>query len=424
MARSLRVVVDARLVSGQAGGVEGVVTGLASGLGVLDEPDRFDFVVWEGQEDWLIPFLGSNSNLLRIAEPTLEATATPRHTLRQRVGDKAPLARSVWRSVNRRPAAGTPPGPQPADRRITAAKPNIVHLPIQSGFLSAAPTIYHPHDLQHVHLPEFFDAEERARRERWYGQLCRKAGMVAVASDWTRRDVTSHYGLPATRVRVVPLAPPLTTKRSAEIDAGLVLARWSLPERFALYPAQTWAHKNHAGLFRALAILRSRGLVLDLVLTGRETAFGDELRKLAETLDVAEQIHWLGFVPRDDLVALYSTAYAVVVPTLFEAASGPLWEAFDAGVPAACSNVTSLPEQASDAAIVFDPRDDVAIANAVEMVWTNHEVRNRLREAGHRQIGARSWPLTARTFVAHYRRLARRPLSAADEALIRLEPRL
>jgi len=112
-----------------------------------------------------------------------------------------------------------------------------------------------------------------------------------------------------------------------------------------------------------------------------------------------------------------------VIPTLFEAASFPLWEAFQAGVPAACSNVTSLPEQAGDAALVFDPRDERAIAAAIEQLWTDHELRLVLAIRGRQRVAAFTWERTARTFRALYRQCAGRRLTEDDAASFRPQPR-
>lgn len=111
-------------------------------------------------------------------------------------------------------------------------------------------------------------------------------------------------------------------------------------------------------------------------------------------------------------------ARAVVIPSLFEAASAPLWEAWRAGTPVACSNVTSLPEQAGAAAIVFDPHDLSQIAAATLQLWTEDDVRNRLIAAGRERVGSFTWLRTARIFRAHYRRLAGRDLTADDRELI------
>ena len=107
-------------------------------------------------------------------------------------------------------------------------------------------------------------------------------------------------------------------------------------------------------------------------------------------------------------------ATGVVIPSKFEAASGPLWEAFLAGVPAAVAAVTSLPEQAGGAALLFDPDEPATIAGAVEQLWTDAGLRQDLRVAGAINVARFDWETTARKFRAEYRVLAGRTLSTAD----------
>src|SRR5262249_25609875 len=158
-------------------------------------------------------------------------------------------------------------------------------------------------DLQHVHLPEFFNAGQRAWRERWYGELCRRAAMVAVSSDWTRHDVETHFDLPPDRVRVVPLAPLLSaTPTPPPAERARIVARLGLLPRYAIYPAQTWPHKNHVRLLEALALLKSRdGRVVPLVATGSQTAHFAAIAEAATALGVADQVTWTGFLPAAEL---------------------------------------------------------------------------------------------------------------------------
>ena len=123
-----------------------------------------------------------------------------------------------------------------------------------------------------------------------------------------------------------------------------------------------------------------------------------------------------------DLKCLYRLARATVIPTKFEAASGPLWDSFIAGTPAACSTVTSLPEQAGDAALLFDPERPYEIAGAIAALWTDTELRTELRRRGAVNVQRFSWNRTARIFRAHYRRIASRPLAEADLELLRAPP--
>ena len=156
-----------------------------------------------------------------------------------------------------------------SDGVVERAGVDLVHFTIQSAFLTDIPSIYHPHDLQHLHLSRYFSPREIATRELNYRTYCDRAQMVAVTSRWAREDLIRQYGLPGEKVVVVPWAPitdEYPVPRPGDLDR--VRLEHRLPDRFILYPAQTWPHKNHAGLLEALALLRHRGDVVSLVSTG------------------------------------------------------------------------------------------------------------------------------------------------------------
>ena len=119
-----------------------------------------------------------------------------------------------------------------------------------------------------------------------------------------------------------------------------------------------------------------------------------------------------------ELQCLYRLSRGVVIPTKFEAASFPLWEAFLARVPAACSTVTSLPEQAGDAALSFDPDSSDEIANALRSLWSDKVLRAKLIDRGRENVSRLSWEQTARIFRAHYRHIGGRKLSEEDLCLL------
>jgi glycosyltransferase involved in cell wall biosynthesis len=414
----LRIAVDARLKSGLSGGVESVVIGLASGLSRLkDGHEEYLFLANEGDEDWIRPHLVEPARLLLVpGQPRNDMSATLRGNLKRAF----PTLASAWRR------RFSHPGPPMSDGSIERAGALVMHFTSQHGFRTTVPSIYHPHDLQHIHLPEFFTEEQREWREVWYRTLCEQAEMVAVASSWTKSDVERHYGLPPGKVQVVPLAPP-TAEYAQPTDAQVadVAARLSLPDSYVLYPAQTWAHKNHLGLLNALAELRNReGLVLHLVAPGHQNEFFPEIVRRVSELGIGDQVHWLGFVSPVELQDLYRRARCVVVPSRFEAASGPLWEAFLAGSPAACSNVTSLPEQAGDAALVFDPDDAGQLVSVLRRLWVDEDLRSQLAIAGRRRVAAFTWDRTARIFRAHYRRIAGRALTDEEKLLLASPPPL
>ena len=418
--RPVRVCLDARQPgTGQAGGVEQFIIGLAYGLSRLaDGEEEYLFLAREDAHTWLVPHLKGSCRLFLAGR----AAARPGR-LRRMLYGVFPETDPFHTRYD--PFAGPlTPRLQRSLGVVEGAGVDLMHFTFQSAFLTAIPSIYHPHDLQHLHLPRYFSEKTRIAREAEYRSYCEQARMVAVSSSWMRRDLIDTYGLGEDKVRVVPLAPLLgayTPPGPQDLEAAR--QRLSLPDAFLFYPAATWPHKNHIGLLEALTILRdTNGLHVTAVFTGAATAHFAEIRRRAAALDLADRVRFLGYVDTLDLQCLYRLCRCVVVPTLFEAASFPLWEAFLAGAPAACSRVTSLPEQAGDAALVFDPEDPREIAGAIAKLWTDEELRDRLAKRGARNVAAFSWDRTARTFRAHYRRLAGRPLSSEDHDLIEAAP--
>ena len=333
-----------------------------------------------------------------------------------------PPARWAARSLK----LGRQHGPPRSDGTVERLQTDVVHFIQQWGFTTDVPSIYHPHDLQHRHLPEMFDRMERDARDRWYTTLARKASAVAVASSWTRDDVVQQLDVPAAKVHVVPWAPPLQAVTDGGSDeARQRIATFGLPERYLLYTAQTWPHKNHIGLVEALALVRDRdGLAIPLVLTGRRNEHAAAIDERIRALQLTSEVRWLGFLEPEELHSVLAGAHAVVIPSKFEAASGPLWEAFAAGVPAACSNVTSLPAQAGDAALLFDPDRTDQIAASVLELWNDDELRASLAVRGRAKVANFTWSRTARHFRALYRLVAGAALSETDRVLLAERPML
>ena len=395
------------------GGVQQVVIGLAVGLTSTAQEDLdVLYLCYPDGPDWLRPYVSSADQFRFVATPPAPAAG------RSFVAQKVPFARKIYHAVK-------PPPPLPrSDGTLERLEPALVHFPHQSAFLTQVPSIYQPHDLQHLHLPQFFTRYEFRHRERQYRAFCAQASLVAMASTWGREDILRAYRLPPDKVAVVPLAPVVDRYPDlSREELQAVRSRHGLPEAFAFYPAQTLPHKNHERLLRAVAQLRERDkLVVPLVFSGAETAHRDHLVKVASELGLSDDIRWLGFVSPAEVRALYSLARCVVVPTLFESTSQPIFEALSAGVPVVCSNVTATPRQVGDAAVIFDPHSIDEMAGAIRRVWTDPNLRDDLIARGKKRIAQFTWERTARHFGAYYRRIGGRELSAHDQALLSAEP--
>jgi glycosyltransferase involved in cell wall biosynthesis len=281
--------------------------------------------------------------------------------------------------------------------------------------------VYQPHDLQHLHLPEYFTARERLGREGTYRAFCAQAQTVVMMTRWGKDDLTTHYDLPRTKVCVVPGASVLDAyaePTGADIDAAR--ARLALPEQFAFFPAQTFPHKNHLTLLEALAIARDRlGTTIPLVASGHQNDFFPRIARRVSDLHLDTQVQFVGFVRPVELRALYRMARCMVFPSSFEGWGLPVVEAFQEGTPVACADATSLPEVAGDAALLFPADSPTEMAEQLVRLWRDDGLRARLTARGRGRAAALSWTRTARIFRAHYRRIAGCQLGAEDCDLLK-----
>lgn len=428
MNQKLRVAINAQFVpESGVGGIETVVIELASVLGRLDDgAEEYVFIVHPDAPDWLRPVLSANQSVViapRDESPIVEASSTLTNdmieTMKRMTGSLRPVVRQAWRAMF--PLA--PPIINLAESNgfYESLECDAIHFPYQRFTKTALPSIFNPHDLQHRHFPQFFDAYEIAFREATYSAACRAAHAVAVASEWVKRDVIQSYDINPDKIQVIPwAAPPRTYSAPTFEKIAQVKADYNLPATFALYPAMTWEHKNHLRLLEAVAVLREiENLKINIVCTGHKTDFWQHIETRRRELRLEDQVLFTGRIPAEDLGVMYQCAQFVVVPTLFEAMSAPVFEAWREGAAAACSDVTALPEQAGDAALLFDASSIKSIADALKRMTLDENTRADLRRRGSIRLNDFSSQRTAKAYRALYRQVARRTLSEEDLSLLK-----
>lgn len=236
-------------------------------------------------------------------------------------------------------------------RRIRAIMrgSDVVHFPFTS-FLPVPPpgipVVTTLHDVQHLDLPELFNASDFAYRERFYHRGARAASIVITISEFARRAITSKLDVDPARVRVIPLG----------VDHARFRPSFAERAPFVLYPARGWRHKNHAALVSAMKIVRRTRPELKLVLTGGGL---DGLGELPAWVDRR------GLVSESELTELYRDASALIYPSLYEGFGLPPLEAMASGCPVAASSSGSVPEVCGDAAVLFDATEPSSIAEGV-----------------------------------------------------------
>jgi glycosyltransferase involved in cell wall biosynthesis len=271
--------------------------------------------------------------------------------------------------------------------------------------LRGVPTVLTVHDLIFRLLPG-----QHKPLNRWYLNLsmplfCRRAAHIIAISEQTRRDVVSAYGVPADKISVIyEAADPRFRPQSPEAIAA-ARARYHLPERYLLSVGTIEPRKNLARLLAAFERLKAEGLTDALVLAGKRGWLTGEFDAALERSPSKQAVVFPGFVADADLPAVYAGAQVLVMPSLYEGFGLPVLEGMACGVPVACSNCSSLPEIAGQAALFFEPTDAYDISDALRRLLRDPELQDALRGAGLRQAGRFSWERTAQETLAVYRRL-------------------
>jgi glycosyltransferase involved in cell wall biosynthesis len=259
------------------------------------------------------------------------------------------------------------------------------------------------HDLNYKLVPDTHFGVRGLGMRALVPLAARRSRRLLVDAESTREDLHRHLGTPREKVDVAPLAARVPPDADATPEPELRV-RLELGDRpLMLSLSAKRPHKNLPRLFRAVAALDPERRPV-LVVPGYPTPHEEELRRLARTLGIADLVRMPPWLPAADLEGLYRAAACVVFPSLYEGFGLPVLEAMARGVPVACSNRSSLPEVAGDAALVFDPEDLAAIGSAMERLLTDAALAERLRDAGRERAALFTWERTAELTVASYRR--------------------
>jgi glycosyltransferase involved in cell wall biosynthesis len=240
--------------------------------------------------------------------------------------------------------------------------PDLLFYPfgVPSFWREGVPCVSIVYDLQHLAHPEFFSQPQRQNRQQHLADLCARCERLVCISEYVRGTLVANMQVCSERAITIPLG---LLQECSGYDLT-ILDKLGLSEcPFLLYPANFWPHKNHRRLFEALQL--GRPGTLKLVCTGAPNAFMRTLQNGVRQVLPPDKVVFAGYVSATELAGLLHACIAVVFPSLYEGFGMPVLEAMAHGKPVLCSNVTSLPEVAGDAAIYFDPTSTTQIASAI-----------------------------------------------------------
>ena len=255
------------------------------------------------------------------------------------------------------------------------------------------------HDCIHLVFPQYL-----AKRFAWpYARTsielaARRATRVLTVSESSKKDILRFVDIDADKIDVIYNAyDDRFAVEPREEDVVRVRERYQLHDEFVLYAGNVKPHKNLERLIEAFDRVRRRGLAhLKLVLIGDDISRYASLRRAVHRHQLHKYVRFLGYLPEETLAVMYRLAAVFVFPSLYEGFGLPPLEAMASGTPVVTSNVSSLPEVAGDAAMLVDPYDPDAIADAIARVLTDERLRRELRTKGLARARQFSWESSVR----------------------------
>jgi glycosyltransferase involved in cell wall biosynthesis len=293
---------------------------------------------------------------------------------------------------------------------LARIRANVFHAPhYVVSPLTRCPYVVTIHDCIHLRFPQYLPNRLASTYARHVMQMAaRRARRVLTVSNASKEDILHYLRVPSDKVEVIynaldtRLATPPTDDEIARVRE-----RYLLTSPFILYAGNVKPHKNVDRLIEAYSILRRRGIDQPkLLIIGDQVSKFPNLRRLVHRHQLHPHVRFLGFVPEATLAALYRLASVFVFPSLYEGFGLPPLEAMAAGTPVVTSNVSSLPEVVGDAAVLVDPMDAGAIADAMARVLGDAALRAELIARGLERVKAFSWDRSVSRVREIYREVA------------------
>lgn len=264
---------------------------------------------------------------------------------------------------------------------------------------SPCPTIGTVHDFSSIHVEGKYDASRMFYITRVLPFLIRRLDHVITVSESSKKDILEYARVPEDRVTVIPLAADQSLyKPGDQSDAVEVIGpKYGIRSPYILYISRIeHPGKNHIRLIKAFNHLKKEeNIPHQLVLAGSDWDRAEEVHREASESESAADILFTGFTDHSDLPALYNGAELFVFPSLYEGFGLPVLEAMSSGTPVACSNISSIPEVAGDATVLFDPYSIENIQKSILGLIQDNAARKEFAAKGYERSKSFSWQKTA-----------------------------
>jgi glycosyltransferase involved in cell wall biosynthesis len=252
------------------------------------------------------------------------------------------------------------------------------------------------HDINFEHNPEDVTLKNRLYYRFFFKRFARKATRIATVSNYSKKDITDFYKIEPDRIDNVYCGINSNFFPLTEEEKSGVRKKWSDGKSYFFFVGSMHPRKNIPRLIEAFDLFKKETASdFKLILSGAILWNKGDIQDSFSKSSFREDIIFTGRLTEDDLQKLIGAAHALSFVPIFEGFGLPIVEAFQSGVPVLCSNVTSMPEVAGDAALIVDPYNIESIASGLKKLATDEAFCEELVEKGNVRKNLFSWKRTA-----------------------------
>lgn len=268
------------------------------------------------------------------------------------------------------------------------------------GFCSLTtktPQILAVHDLAYIHYPNFLPSRHLWFYKIYQKKFLQKATQIVTVSKYSKQDIVQQFKIEEQKISIISNAAREQFVPINFEDKEYAKRHYAQGCEYFLFVGGIHPRKNLMQLLKAFSIFKKRQLSsMKLVIAGKLAwKYQDILEKL-KTYKYKEEVILLDYIPERELAKVTAAAYALIYPSYFEGFGVPIIEAMQCGVPIACSNTSSMPEVAADAALYFNPNNEAEIAEQMMLLYKNEQLRSNLIEKGFKQAAKYNWNNSAK----------------------------
>jgi glycosyltransferase involved in cell wall biosynthesis len=291
---------------------------------------------------------------------------------------------------------------------IAKEQPDILFIPahtmpvVHKPSLKSVVTI---HDLGAEYLPQYHTFPGKLYLNRSTEFAAKHATHLIAVSEFTKNDLIKRFGVNPSRITVVYEGVDLAKiNRPGNEQIVKVKEKYQLNQPYILFVGTIQPRKNLVRLIEAFSRLNDKNI--NLVLAGKKGWISEEIYEAPNKFKVQDKVKFLGYIEEGDKPSLYAGAECTVLPSLFEGFGLPLLESMACQTPVVAANASSLPEVVADAGLLVDPLSVESIAQGLEKMLHDQELRQRSIIQGTARAQKFGWENAARQTLDVFHKVA------------------